>query len=494
MNKLVLAVLAAVLFAASALAADANYPSTPAGQHLKAFIEAFNTGNRDTWTAFINEHVRPGGRPLEERLQAYGGLYADFGGFDLQSVTVGGSDLEVTALCKAKNPESENEWVEVGPICDTVPPHLIIGIRFAPSLPPMNLPDRQLSDAEIGQKLREFFDERAKADRFSGTVLIARGDRVIAQGAWGEASQRYHVPNNIETKFNLGSMNKMFTALAIGQLVETGKLRFDTKLGEVLTDYPDKDAAAKVAVSHLLTHSSGIGDFFSEEFDKHAHLIYSLSDFLPFITDKPLAFEPGAQFSYSNGGFIVLGLIIEKITGENYFDYIRDNIYKPAGMMNSDHYDLEIPTENLAIGYTRMSMQGKQDGPRRENYYRHPPRGGGSAGGGYSTVIDLHKYARALAGDKLVSRAIRDSLWTPHTQMGPEMGYGYGFGVERMESGYLSVGHNGGAPGITASFHYFPELDLTVTALGNYDMVAETATQVAIRLALHGLTAPAAVN
>lgn len=494
MKKLASAVLVLLLAIASNLQAQPSYPDTPAGRHLKAFIEAFNTGNRDTWTTFINEHVRPGGRTLEDRLQAYGELFTDFGGFDPHSFKTGSSDLEITALCKVRNPASESEWMEISPICDSVPPHLVIGIRFAPGLPPLDLPDRALTDSEINQKLKELLDERAKADRFSGTVLVARGDKVIAQGVWGEASQRYHVPNNIETKFNLGSMNKMFTAIAIGQLVEKGKLRFDTKLGGVLTDYPDKDAAAKVTVSHLLTHTSGIGDFFSEEFDKNDKRIYTLADFLPFITDKPLAFEPGAEMSYSNGGFIVLGLMIEKVTGQNYFDYIRENIYRPAGMVNSDHYDLEIPVENLAIGYTRMSMRGPDEGPRRENYYRHPPRGGGSAGGGYSTVIDLHRYARALATDKLVARAIRDSLWTPHSQMGPDMGYGYGFGVERTESGYRSVGHNGGAPGISASFHYFPELDLTVTALANYDMVAESAARLAMQLALHGLQSPAPNN
>jgi CubicO group peptidase (beta-lactamase class C family) len=489
-NKLAVAALALSLTVgatAIAWAQPASIPDTPAARHLTAFIEAFNTGNREAWTAFINAHYRPGGRPLADRLDAYDGLFADFGGFDLQQVVGGADPLAATGVCKVRNPESESEWMELTLLCDSLPPHLLIGIRFEPGLPPIDLPQRALYDAEIDQKLRELIGEQAAGDRFSGAVLIARGDKIIAQGAWGEASQRYHVPNNIDTKFNLGSMNKMFTALAIGQLVEQGKLRFDTKLGDILPDYPDRDAAAKVTVGQLLSHTSGIGDFFSEEFDRHAHLIYTLSDFLPFITDKPLAFEPGAQFSYSNGGFIVLGLIIEKVSGQNYFDYIREHIYKPAGMVNSDHYDLEIPVENLAIGYTRMSQRGKDDGPRRENYYRHPPRGGGSAGGGYSTVIDLHHYALALAADKLVSRAIRDSLWSPHAPMGPDAAYGYGFGIERADGGHRNVGHNGGAPGINASFRYFPELDLTIAALANYDMAAENAARIAMRLALHGL-------
>ena len=493
MRKLVFALcFLSVLTTSPVLAQD--YPDTPAGKHLKAFIEAFNTGERETWTKFINEHVRPGGRTLEDRLQAYRELFTDFGGFNLNRINPGASDLSITGLYKARNQYSESEWTEISPICDSTPPHLVIGIRFAPGQPSLDLPDRALTDAELNDHLKRLLDERAESDRFSGTVLVARGDKVIAQGVWGEASQRYHVPNNIDTKFNLGSMNKMFTALAIGQLVEKGKLRFDSKLGDLLPDYPDEDAAAKVTVSHLLTHTSGIGDFFSEEFDKNANLIYTLSDFLPFITDKPLGFEPGAEMSYSNGGFIVLGLIIEKISGQNYFAYIRENIYKPAGMLNSDHYDLEIPIENLAIGYTRMSPQGPVEGPRKENYYRHPPRGGGSAGGGYSTVIDLQRFARALASDKLVSRAIRDSLWTPHSRMGPDAGYGYGFGVITMNSGHVSVGHNGGAPGISASFHYFPELDLTVTALANYDNVAESASQLSIQLALHGIASAAPNN
>jgi len=494
MKRFLATAIAILTLTGTSALAQTTYPDNPAGRHLKAFIEAFNTGDRGKWTTFINEHVRPGGRTLEQRLQTYGELFTDFGGFDLHRINPGASDLSVTGLYKVRNQNSESEWTEISPICDSVAPHLVVGIRFAPSQPPLDLPDRALTDAEISDHLLKVLDERSKGDRFSGTLLVARGDKVIAQGAWGEASQRYNVPNNIETKFNLGSMNKMFTALAIGQLVEKGKLRFDSKLGEILTDYPDKDAVAKVTVSHLLTHTSGIGDFFSEEFDKNANLIYTLSDFLPFITDKPLGFEPGTEMSYSNGGFIVLGLIVEKVSGQNYFDYIRENIYKLAGMVNSDHYDLEIPIENLAIGYTRMTPSGPQEGQRRENYYRHPPRGGGSAGGGYSTAIDLHRYARALRDDKLVSRAIRDSLWTAHSQMGPDIGYGYGFGVERMDGGYLSVGHNGGAPGISASFHYFPELDLTVAALANYDMVAESTARLAIRLALHGLPPNAMAN
>ena len=163
---------------------------------------------------------------------------------------------------------------------------------------------------------------------------MPKDDKPIFEKAYGLANKETNTPNKTDTKFNLGSINKIFTRIAIGQLVQQGKISFDDKLGKYLPDYPNKDAAEKVTIRHLVTMKSGIGDFFGDKFtampkDK----LRKNSDFIPLFADKPLAFEPGTNEQYSNGGYILLGAIIEKVSGKSYYDYVRENIFKPAGMI-----------------------------------------------------------------------------------------------------------------------------------------------------------------
>src|SRR5262249_6211068 len=159
--------------------------------------------------------------------------------------------------------------------------------------------------------------------------------------------------------------------IAITQLAEQGKLSFEDTLGRHLPDYPNQDAAAKVRIKHLLEMQSGIGDFFGPKFDATPKKrIRSINDYLPLFADQQVKFEPGSGHAYSNGGYVVLGAIIEKITGQSYYDYVRDHIFKPAGMENSDYYEVDTPTANLATGYHRGAS-----GPRVSNVYTLPARG-----------------------------------------------------------------------------------------------------------------------
>ena len=158
---------------------------------------------------------------------------------------------------------------------------------------------------------------------------MPKDDKPIFSKAYGLASKENKTPNNPDTKFNLGSINKIFTRIAIGQLVQQGKISFDDKLGKYLPDYPNRDAAEKVTIRHLITMKSGIGDFFGEKFVRCRRInCRKNSDFIPLFADKPLAFEPGTKEQYSNGGYILLGAIIEKVTGKSYYDYVRENIFK----------------------------------------------------------------------------------------------------------------------------------------------------------------------
>jgi CubicO group peptidase (beta-lactamase class C family) len=227
-------------------------------------------------------------------------------------------------------------------------------------------------------------------------------------------------------------------------LIEKGKLALDDTIGKHLPDYPNRQAAEKVTVKHLLEMSSGIGDFFGDKFtatpkDK----IRNLQDYFQFFASEPLKFEPGASRQYSNGGFIVLGAIIEKAAGQDYYHYVRENIFKPAGMNSSDWYDLDSAEPNLATGYTRRG--GASAGGWRANTYMLPARGS-SAGGGYSTAEDLLRFAIALRENRLV-RADTLSKTSPQT--------GGAFGIA------------GGAPGVNAALSFEP--GYTIVVLSNYD-------------------------
>src|SRR5262249_38682917 len=210
-------------------------------------------------------------------------------------------------------------------------------------------------------------------------------------------------PNRIDTKFNLGSMNKMFTAVAIAQLAEQGKLDFSDTISKHWPDYPNKEAAEKITIHHLLTHTSGLADYFGNDFMKASRDRFrKIDDYLPLFANKPLQFEPGKRFRYSNAGFMVLGGIVQRVSGQDYFDYVREPICKPATMINRACYSVDQETPKLAVGYTHGGPGGGRSKEWKNNVFLHVIKGG-PAGGGYSTVEALVAFATALRNHKLLS-------------------------------------------------------------------------------------------
>jgi CubicO group peptidase (beta-lactamase class C family) len=325
-------------------------------------------------------------------------------------------------------------------------------------------------DAAFSKELSAYLEQASASDAFSGAVLVAKNGQPIFKKAYGMANKSNNTPNNVDTKFDLGSMNKMFTAVAIAQLVERGKLSFTDTIGKLLPDYPNKAVADKVTVHQLLTHTSGMGSYFNRKFQANQNNLKTVADYLPLFVDEPLAFEPGAKWQYSNSGFVVLGLIIEKVSGQSYYDYVREHIFKPAGMVNTDSYESDKETPNLAIGYMNMGENGAPDpsAPRRPNV---PMRAfkGSPAGGGYSTLDDMLKFSVALQNHKLLSQEYTDIVTTGKVEMGrPGTKYAYGFGEEIVNDRRL-IGHNGGGPGVGVNFDVFTESGYTAVILGNYD-------------------------
>ncbi len=255
-----------------------------------------------------------------------------------------------------------------------------------------------------------YMTDLALQGQFVGTVLVAQQGESIFKGAYGLADRSLDAANQIDTKFNLGSIDKIFTAVAILQLVEQGKLSLDDKVVDILPEYADTQIANQATVHQLLTHTSGMGDYFySETYNDIRLQIRSIADYTPLFANTSPQFEPGAQFGYSNAGYIVLGLIIEEVAGQSYYDYVRENIFEPSGMINTAAYESDAATPNLAIGYTRLDAEGNETNTLTDNSFMMPMRGG-SAGGGFSTVEDLLKFENALLDHQLLSLASTELL------------------------------------------------------------------------------------
>ncbi len=340
---------------------------------------------------------------------------------------------------------------------------LALGLGLVLPGPALAVPDFDPEDTAA------FVQGQADQGRFSGTVLVAKNGEPIFTAAHGFASLDFQVPNRLDTKFNLGSMNKMFTAVAVAQLVEAGKLSFDDAIIDHIPDYPNQEVAKKVTVHQLLTHTSGLGNYWTQEYQRTSKdLFRDVADYLPLFVDQPLLFEPGSQWSYSNSGFMVLGLVIERVSGQSYFDYVRKHIYEPAGMQHTDAYELDSVVPNLAVGYT---LRGSENGELRNNLFLHVVKGG-PAGGGYSTVEDLLRFSNALLGHKLLSPEMTERVVEGKVDTdGANRTYGYGF-RNQVENGQRVVGHAGGFAGINSFLDMYPDLGYTVAVMSNRDMGA----------------------
>jgi len=316
----------------------------------------------------------------------------------------------------------------------------------------------RMTQADALAALAAHAQERARADEFAGAVLVARHGKVLLQDAWGRADRRAGTANTAATRFRIGSMNKMFTAVATLQLVEAHKLALNDPIGKHLPGYPNKEVAAKVTVRHLLTHTGGTGDIFGPEFDQHRLQLREHRDYLKLYGRRGLTQEPGARFEYSNYGFVLLGALIEQVSGESYYDYVRDHVFRPAGMRSTDSLPESVEVPSRAVGYMRSSP-GSDWMPNTDTL----PWRGTAAGGGYSTVGDLLRFAQALSSGKLISKATLAEATRPHQQQ-----YGYGFGVQGQGS-LRSYGHGGGAPGMNGELRVFPELGYVVVSFSNLD-------------------------
>ena len=318
-------------------------------------------------------------------------------------------------------------------------------------------------DSAFVAALRARLDAATAAGEFSGAVLVARDGRTLFEGAYGLADRERNVSNTPQTLFRVGSMNKMLTAVATLQLVQAGTLRLDAPLGTYLTDYPNTDVASKVTPHHLLTHTGGTGDIFGPEFAANRTALRTTADYLRLYGTRGLQFTPGTQHVYSNYGFLLLGAIIERIGGTNYYDHIAARVLAPAGMTATGSAPEDSLVPGRSVGYTRQLVPGTLASNAPTLPYRGTP-----AGGGYSTVGDFARFAVALRERRLLDATHTALLVDGKVSVAPSLRYAYGF-MDRVVGGRRFVGHGGGAPGMNGDLAFEPDGGYVVVVLSNFD-------------------------
>jgi CubicO group peptidase (beta-lactamase class C family) len=374
---------------------------------------------------------------------------------------------ETTAQFDVYDPAMEM-WAHATISFEADPRHRITSLRLAPAPRPADVPPPpKLKGAALASAIRERAERLVPQDRFSGAVLVARAGRAEAEGAWGLADRERKIANTLQTQFRFGSMGKMFTAVSVMQLVQAGRIVMKSPLGSYLTDYPNRDIASAVTLDNLLTHTGGTGDIFGPEFTAHRQELRDPKDYVALYGARAPLFAPGARQQYSNYGFMLLGRIVEVVAGQSYDDYIAAHIFAPAGMNSTGNAPESAVLARRAIGYTG------QPGHLVSNTDTLPYRGT-PAGGGYSTVGDLHRFADAFLAHQLLDEA-HTRLLTTGGMMGPDGKLTpYDFGA-RTGEGRTYWGHNGGAPGMNGDLRMFPDTGQVVVVLANLDPPASSA-------------------
>lgn len=464
-----------------------DFPNTPAGQRAEEMIELLNGTSSYTIEDYVKVSFAPQFRdafPMAQHTGLLSNLSAMHGKLTLARIEKS-TDHSIEFIAK---PQTGDRWPKFMIEVEPSEPHRISRMGVMPAGPLKDSPDSeqppgknpapdrnappQVSFANFGE-MDAYLLRQTEQNQFSGFVLAAKDGKDIFKKAYGLASKNYGVPNRTDTKFNLGSLNKMFTSVAIAQLAEQGKLDFNDNIGKYLDGFT-QDAAEKVTISHLLQMRSGWGDYWDNEtFLARQTDLRTVSDYIDFLKEVPLQFEPGTQMIHSNTSFMVLGAVIEAVSGQDYFEYVRENIFDPAGMINSDPNGArDAPAVNTATGYTNMNPYDQErKGYRWSNIYMIAATGT-PAGGGYSTAEDLLAFDTAMRNNRLMSAAYTNFFYNR-----------FQGSVDSAEPPSRTMGFAGGAPGVNTFFAVDLKDGYTIIILSNYDMpVADTVGRAIIEM------------
>ncbi|MDP3676593.1 MAG: serine hydrolase domain-containing protein [Novosphingobium sp.] len=453
MRRYFLAMLTIVLLATAPVEAQspAAIPDTPAGRFVSVWLSAYNSADPkelERYNALYSRKSPP---------QVWIDLHLMTGRLTPMRVESRNPN-ELTVLFSAEIGDAF--WQNVVKIDPANPMKVVdAGLGTADRPPEYAIP--RLSQAELNRTMTGKIVRDAVADRFAGTIMASRHGRLVFQGAFGFADRAARTPVTMDTRFRIGSANKMFTAVGTLQLVEKGALALDAPIGTYLKDYPNAAFAKTVTIRQLLSHTGGAGDIFTPEYEAKRQQVRTLADYVTLFGDRAPDISAEGKNAYANYGFVLLGRIIEVVSGEDYYRYVQRRIFTPAGMTSTGSLPETVVVPNRSRGYLR------KDGKLADNADTLPYRGS-AAGGGYTTAADLIRFGNALRSSKLLSKAMLAQATSPQR---PDGWYGFGFFVGG-QGPTRNWGHGGGAPGMNAAFRIYPELDAVVVALANLDPLA----------------------
>lgn len=350
-----------------------------------------------------------------------------------------------------------------------------------------------------GGLVEELIDRLVEQGRFSGVILAAIDGRPVLHRAYGLADRAANRTNALDTRFNIASAGKMFTTVGIGQLLETGQLRLDDRLADHLPEFRP-DIGARITIAQLLSHTSGLGSYFgSPLWNDRRGSLNTLEDFLALIEGEPLQFAPGERYEYSNSGFTLLGAVIQKYAGKDYYTAMQERVFAPAGMTKTGYPTRDDASTDIAAPYTNGCFMRPPTECTPGDWRDARPMGGrrgGPAGGGHSTAGDLNAFAEALKTGRLLKPETLNRLKAEQLKTtrrgGPIDAVGLGFGRLTVH-GQPSWGHNGGTVGAQAQLDVFEDAPLTLVVLANQDEAQRPASSALRRAAAPpGWTPPTA--
>jgi len=423
-------------------------PDTAAVARLEEWLGVFNKGDEPALRSFVERAFEPEPKRLLRQRVAR----EMAGRYELLRINESTARRVVAELGAPRSDERFGVTLEVdGSAANRVTRFVLARLSS------------QLGEEEAVRRGRDYVSALAARDEFSGVVLLARHGEPVFEVFHGMADREARVPVDAATRFSSASVGKMFTAVAVLQLVQAGKLQLDAPVIRYLPDYPNATFAQQATVHQLLSHTSGAGDIdWPTTPEDHARQLQmrTAADYIARYGVRPSLFAPGT-WAYSNFGYIVLGRIIEKVSGQDYYAYVSEHVFAAAGMNDSGFPTADDDETRMAVPYTRDGKEWKAI--RTSSFYRAMPAGGAAV-----TARDLVRFASALTTHRLLDARHLDLLTIGKTEIDRGGVYGYGVLDERARGGAW-FGHAGGAPGISSEVRIYPWNDYVVVALSNLD-------------------------